>query len=67
MKRSCLDCRALSAFISGEDICKLNYPIKSVGKKVVNVGKIFFPAPTAQCPKPRTYRDYFDADQFCGQ
>ena len=64
MKRSCLDCRALSAFISGEDICRLNYPIKMVEKRVANVGKMYFPAPKEQCPKPKTYGAYFQCAHF---
>lgn len=60
MKKTCNGCRALR-YICGDWRCVLGYKIK--GEKISIHGLYYYsPKPVEQCPKPKTYKEYFDAE-----
>jgi len=56
MKKTCNGCRA-----HGRDYCTLGYKTKIIYTSIPALGNRTLETmiPLAQCPKPRTYKEYF--------
>jgi len=62
VKRICDGCRALQWLEYDGYFCDLGYRIKIIEKYSVGNKKIYASIPIEQCPKPRTYKQWFNAD-----
>lgn len=65
-KADCWNCRALREHVGPTGFvqygCDLRYPMYV--KKIVTEVKVRRPCPSLPCPKPRTYRQYDNAEPY---
>lgn len=63
-KRTCHGCRASDDWPSlSKYRCTLGYPIENRQRRVMGM-LICDPIPKAECPKPKTYAAFLDADRY---